>query len=448
MLIASAPVALQGQAAARSSDTTWGGLSDSARVVVTAYRAAPDSVLRLRAVQRMDSTALPVLLTLIPGEPSAWLRALMVRNVGWRFAGQLDQTAAMRTTLKAVLATDPDSTVVAAALENLMKVNGAELRALVDQRIGPANLYGDGAPVPAWLQVAQERAIAVNRGWVLPLFLRTPPPLFAAAPAKAPIRVLAFGDWGTGLPQQLAVAAAARAYHQHHPFSFAITLGDNFYTEGLPSPTHERWQTQYETLYSPMGIPFYPSLGNHDVVDGDSPAAEIIRSYVSPTWRLPAEYYTFTAGAVQFFALNTNDLSARQLTWLKAALEQSSARWKVVYGHFPVDIATATPINPGYAAYDMRRKLLPMLRGRADVYISGHHHSTQHLKPVDGVNLFIAGSGGTAGYASDSTAPNALFARTTPGFTVLEADAQSLTVRFLNDHHEEMYHTTLHKPAP
>src|SRR5262249_9732917 len=154
---------------------------------------------------------------------------------------------------------------------------------------------------------------------------------------------------------------------------FGLTLGDNFYSEGLPSPTHERWKTQYEDMYSAMHIKMYGSLGNHDQYDGDSPAAEITRSAISPTWRMPAAYYTYVAGPVQFFAIDGNDLSVRQLQWLKTELERSKASWKVVYGHFPIDVA-AVGLNPAYTA-EMREKLLPILKGRADVYMCGHHHS-------------------------------------------------------------------------
>lgn len=428
-------------------DSLLVGLSDSARATIVAYAAASDSTARLNDAWRLavDSTAGAALIALIPREPNAWVRSTMVRRLAGRFGVQARYYPPARAMLKTLLATDPDSTVVAEALYQLTKLEGTELRSIVDQRIGGANVWAQGAPVPSWLQTVQERAIALNNGWVTPLFLRTPPPVFAAAPAGKPVRVLAFGDWGTGLANQRTAADAMRRYHVRHRFTFGITLGDNFYTFGLPSPTHVRWQTQYEALYSPMGIKLYASLGNHDQYDGDSPAAEMVRSYLSPTWRMPAAYYTFTAGPAQFFAIDGNDLSVRQLAWLKAALEQSTARWKVVYGHFPIDVAA--DVGPAYTA-EMREKLLPILLGRADVYLAGHHHSTQHLKPIDGVNLFIAGSGGTTGYPSDSTKPNALFARTIPGFTVLEINQRTFTVRFINDQNEEMYVAMLHKPAP
>ena len=54
------------------------------------------------------------------------------------------------------------------------------------------------------------------------------------------------------------------------------------------------------------------------------------------SWRMPAPYYTFTAGPVQFFAMDTNEVSEAQLLWLKDGLANSRARWKLVYGHHPI----------------------------------------------------------------------------------------------------------------
>jgi tartrate-resistant acid phosphatase type 5 len=55
-----------------------------------------------------------------------------------------------------------------------------------------------------------------------------------------------------------------------------------------------------------------------------------------PDWRFPAPYYTFTAGPVQFFAVDTTEISEAEVLWLDRAIGASTARWKVVYGHHPI----------------------------------------------------------------------------------------------------------------
>ena len=182
-----------------------------------------------------------------------------------------------------------------------------------------------------------ERYQVLAAGQNVPRFLREAPPVFDVK-VRSPrsVRVLAFGDFGDHSSRQERLAEAMRRYHHEKAFDLAITLGDNFYPAGIASPTDERWQHEFERLYGPMRIPFFASLGNHDWVLADSPAAEILHSSKSDGWRMPALRYSFVAGPVQFFALDTNLVSRAELDWLDAELERSTARWKVVYGHHPI----------------------------------------------------------------------------------------------------------------
>jgi hypothetical protein len=149
-----------------------------------------------------------------------------------------------------------------------------ELNGLLNERISLAAGRGDAPAAVAQLTDAQERWTALERGSMLPAFMRTPPPAFAVKSADAPVRVLAFGDFGNGSDNQKAVAQAIATYHQGQRFDFAITLGDNFYSTGMESPSDPRWKTWFEDLYGPLGMPFYASFGNHDWGHPDSPAAE------------------------------------------------------------------------------------------------------------------------------------------------------------------------------
>ena len=103
-------------------------------------------------------------------------------------------------------------------------------------------------------------------------------------------------------------------WNRKTPFDFGVTLGDNFYERGMSSPSDARWKSQWDELYDPLGIKVFGSLGNHDWGLSDSPAAEILYSERSPSWRMPAPYYTFTAGPAQFFALDTTEVSLAEAT--------------------------------------------------------------------------------------------------------------------------------------
>ena len=216
------------------------------------------------------------------------------------------------------------------------------------------------------------------------------------------------------------------------PFDFALTLGDNFYSTGMSSPTDARWKTWWADLYDPLRIRFYATLGNHDWGQPNSPAAEIAFSSRSRSWRMPAAYYTFTAGAAQFFALDTDVLSEKQIDWLKEALDTSQARWKIVYGHHPIYSEGQHEDNNVKI-----EQLLPVLRDRADIYLAGHDHDMQHLQPEGRLNFFVAGSGGKL--RPIEPGPRSLFAKSANGFAVLEIDPEKLRFLFIDAAGTELY---------
>ena len=335
---------------------------------------------------------------------------------------------------------DPDPKTAIGALEVLRRRATLPLLELLERRMTQVRAAGDTEQMRQ-LADEHERWTTVVRGGLLPTFMQEPPPIFTAAPAGWPVRVLAFGDFGDGSAAQKDVAAAMLAYHQQRRFDFALTLGDNFYSTGMASPHDERWKTWWSDLYDPLRIPFYATLGNHDWGQPNSPAAEIVFSQKSPSWRMPAAYYTFTAGAAQFFALDTDVISEKQLRWLQEALDASQARWKIVYGHHP--IYSEGQHEDNNTKID---QLLPVLRARADIYLAGHDHDMQHLKPEGRLHFFVAGSGGKL--RPIEPGPRSIFAKSAHGFAVLEVQPDSLSVVFVGVAGDELYRYQLGKDSP
>ena len=333
---------------------------------------------------------------------------------------------------------DRDVEVALRALDKLRTIETRRVRQLLIKRIEASKRNGRDEETRR-LARESERWISLARGTMLPAFMRVTPPVFSIKPADESVRVLAFGDFGNGTVIQKEVAAAMLKFHGQTPFDFAITLGDNFYSVGMESPADPRWKTWYEDLYDPLTIKFYATLGNHDWGHPDSPAAELMYAHKSESWRMPAPYYTFTAGPVQFFALDTNEVSEAQLLWLSEELKKSRAQWKVVHGHHPIISAGAHDDDKTLIA-----RLLPVLKGRADVYIAGHDHDLQHLRPEGGLHFFVAGGGG-AGIRPMRPDPRSLFAKSSYGFAVIEADQEKLNIRFLAPNLEQLYAYTLTK---
>jgi len=342
--------------------------------------------------------------------------------------------AAVRRLIERWAASHLDVRVADAALRALERADATGLATLLEQRAALARAAGDTAGLRT-IGAAQERV-----GSRLPLFWWQPPARFEVVPPSRPVRVIAIGDMGTGSAEQTAVADAIRLAHKKQPFDFGITLGDNYQDDGPAAPDDPRWQTYWSRLYPSLGLTFYASLGNHDWGNPDGPAASVVFAQRDPAFRLPAPYYTYTAGPVQFFAINTPLLSEAQLVWLKGELAASTARWRVVYGHYQI-YSVLRGDNQTLIG-----KLLPILKEhRVHMYLCGHEHIFQHLKPEGGVEFFVSGAAGASGrLARQADYPRVQFmAELAQGFSVLEADATTLRVQFVGTDGKTIYEKTL-----
>jgi tartrate-resistant acid phosphatase type 5 len=260
---------------------------------------------------------------------------------------------------------------------------------------------------------------------------------------EAPVlRVVGLGDFGSGNEHQRAVARAMAKRHSQEPFDLGISLGDNFYRCGVHGVNDSTWDKRWEELYTPLGIPFYTSLGNHDygnppvICPGHrgSPEVEIKRSEQSQSWRMPGRYYTFVAGPARFFAIDTEGWSTAQLAWLTEKLQstrnESGVTWRVVYGHHPM-YTSGVHLNERRIGA-LRRQLAPLFKATGvDVFIAGHDHDMEHLR-ADGIEYLISGAGGAKLRKVKRAVPQSLFHATKFGFLDLTLDAHTFTAKFLD----------------
>jgi len=326
--------------------------------------------------------------------------------------------------LRTVVETDASDEVALAAAYTLRRAAVGAVVSSLERRLSTGTR---DAPARERLVRDIERHQMFAAGQNLPHFLRDAPPVFSVkADRRDGVRVLAFGDFGDGSERQRRLAEAMQRLHQRKPFTLAVTLGDNFYPTGMNGPADPRWERDFKRPYGGMRIPFFPSLGNHDWFQTDSPAAEILHSHEDPQWRLPAVRYTFVAGPVQFFAIDTNLVTRAELDWLDRELGKSTARWKIVYGHHPI-------YSDGRHGSDsvVHDSVFPLLKGRADLYLCGHEHDLQHLTPEAGVEFAVVGGGG-AEPRPITPGPRSLFAASKNGFGVIEANKKTLTFTFLD----------------
>ncbi len=89
------------------------------------------------------------------------------------------------TALEAVAASDPDTAVSLAALEALRRARVRRLNTVLAERLAAAAAQGNLAALDR-LRNEQERWISLERGTMLPAFLRTPPPVFRSHTVGSP----------------------------------------------------------------------------------------------------------------------------------------------------------------------------------------------------------------------------------------------------------------------
>jgi acid phosphatase len=238
------------------------------------------------------------------------------------------------------------------------------------------------------------------------------PGVAAAEPAALPFVLI--GDWGRmGREHQSDVAAQMGQVAAAIGSRFTVSVGDNFYENGVRSVDDPQWQGSFEQIYTAPSLrsAWRIILGNHDY--RGNVQAQIDYSATSDRWRLPARYYQLTetlpdGSKADFFYVDTSpfirsyigsktDISGQdtdaQLAWLDRALGASTAAWKIVIGHHP--IYTALDGSDGYDhdQPDLIARLNPvLLKHNVPIYICGHDHCLQVVK-MDGVTYVVNGAG-------------------------------------------------------
>jgi len=231
-------------------------------------------------------------------------------------------------------------------------------------------------------------------------------PAWAASP-QAPLTFLAVGDWGRdGAFHQAEVAARMGETAAAIRAKFVISVGDNFYEDGVAGVDDPKWRTSFEDVYTAPSLqtPWQVALGNHDY-HGDT-QAQLDYSKTSRRWRLPARWRSFTETApdgatAEFFVLDTSPFisdyyadgavkvkvggqdTAAQLAWFEAAMARSTADWKLVVGHHPIYSGNLRK-GEGGGSPDLVAKLDPILQHhRVPLYLCGHDHDLQHIAHGD-----------------------------------------------------------------
>jgi len=286
-----------------------------------------------------------------------------------------------------------------------------------------------------------------------------------ALPALAAPRTLPFllvGDWGRrGHDNQRDVATQMGHTGTALNSAFTVSVGDNFYEDGVSGLDDPHWQTSFEQVYTAKVLqrPWKVILGNHDY--RGNVQAQLDYAHRSPRWRMPARYWTETValpdGArAAFYYLDTSPFikkyygskvavqgqdSQAQLDWLDAQLAASTAAWNIVIGHHPVYTALDDSDGEEHDQPDMIARLHPLLvKHNVPVYICGHDHCLQAVQ-MDGIAYVVTGAG------SQTYAPNPAirggFASGSHGFMVASLSGMEFRYSLVDMHGTALFAQTI-----
>jgi Calcineurin-like phosphoesterase len=215
----------------------------------------------------------------------------------------------------------------------------------------------------------------------------------AAAVQQPSLKFAILGDTGTGTKPQYEIGQRLTATRATFPFEFVIMLGDNMYGGESAKDFANKFEKPYQALLS-TGIKFYASLGNHDLPD---------RQIAYKPFNMGGQrYYTFKPkDGVRFFALDSNYMDNKQLTWLETELKNSGSEWKICFFHHPL---YSSGEKHG-SDVELRKVLEPlMVQSGVDVVFAGHEHFYERIKPQKGIQYFILGN--SAKLRKDGIMPN------------------------------------------
>lgn len=246
-----------------------------------------------------------------------------------------------------------------------------------------------------------------------------------------------------------------------------LALGDTHHYMGVQSVTDPLWMTNFELIYShpELQVPWLPVLGNHEY-RGNTQAV-IDYSEVSRRWQMPGRYYTTVipgdSTSVRLVMIDTTPLIDKyrtdsltypdagrqdveaQLQWLDSVLTAASEPWVIVAGHHPVFADTGKDTSE---RSDMQRRIGEILkRHKVDMYLCGHIHNFQHIRPEGSPTDYIVNTSASLSRPKVKAIPGTQYVSGQPGFSRLTASPSALTLSLIGPD-GTILHTLRHTHNP
>lgn len=213
-----------------------------------------------------------------------------------------------------------------------------------------------------------------------------------------------FGRYGQFYQKEVALQMGRAATTIES--DFVVSVGDNFYPNGVQSTQDYSWIASFENVYTAYSLqnPWYVALGNHDYRGNIQ--AEIDYSKISRRWHMPSPYFSKTfkleggdkvlmlvidtspfmdsyyqKGADMYENIIAQDTIA-QKKWIEKelAITDSTIKWKIVVGHHPLYSGGKRKESKETASFE--KKFADLFdKYKVDAYFCGHEHDLQIIKP-------------------------------------------------------------------
>jgi hypothetical protein len=221
----------------------------------------------------------------------------------------------------------------------------------------------------------------------------TPPVILPNGPNSVKFAVL--GDTGAG-PDRTeffekmrahAVAKMLETARKSFPFSFALMLGDNMYTDPDTKDAFVKEVVEPYKALRDSGVVFRAVLGNHDTPEFQLPMAELNLQN--------RRFYAVETGNVRVLILHSDqyikhDADPDQDAFIRKTLDAPFTGWTMAAFHHPL-WSSGQHRNQNEKA---RRAYKALQDGKVRVVFTGHEHFYERTKPKPGgaPAHFVAGA--------------------------------------------------------
>ncbi len=231
-----------------------------------------------------------------------------------------------------------------------------------------------------------------------------------------------------------------------------VALGDVFHYRGVESVNDPLWISNYESIYAypELMVEWLPVLGNHEYRGNTRSVVDY--SKVSRRWCMPAKYYSRSfkdkSTSVKIILLDTTPLIDKyrkdtedypdaavedmeaQLQWLDNELANVTEDWVIVAGHHPIYADTDKNKSE---RLDMQGRVDKILRKhKVDMYICGHIHNFQHIRPSNSGIDYIVNSSASLSRGKVKPIDGTVFVDGKSGFSVIGASSDRLVLSMID----------------